>query len=105
MRKKLQTYYGVVAYKADKTPIKRAFHGRSKADAKARYFTYLAEHGPAERPNDLYTRAVATFIQAAVYFRSCVQYHIRAPCPETHTSGTWSYASGGCASGRCSAVL
>lgn len=57
MRKKLQIYYGIVAYKADKTPIKRAFHGRSKADAKARYFAYLEEHGPAERQNDLYTVA------------------------------------------------
>ena len=42
-KKKLQTYYGTVAYKADKTPVKRAFHGRSKADAKAKYFAYIAE--------------------------------------------------------------
>lgn len=34
MRKKLQTYQGVIAYKADKTPVKRVFYGRSKAEAK-----------------------------------------------------------------------
>ena len=54
-KKKLQTYYGTVAYKADKTPVKRAFHGRSKADAKAKYFAYIAEHGQAEKCSDLYT--------------------------------------------------
>ena len=30
MRKKLQIYNGIVAYKADKTPIKRAFTVRQK---------------------------------------------------------------------------
>lgn len=54
-KKKLQTYYGTVAYKADKTPVKRAFYGRSKADAKAKYFAYIAEHGQAEKCSDLYT--------------------------------------------------
>ena len=54
-KKKLQTYYGTVAYKADKTAVKRAFHGRSKADAKAKYFAYIAEHGQAEKCSDLYT--------------------------------------------------
>ena len=45
MRKKLQTYQGVIAYKADKTPVKRVFYGRSKAEAKAKYFCNIAEHG------------------------------------------------------------
>ena len=55
MRKKLQTYQGVIAYKADKTPVKRVFYGRSKAEAKAKYFAYIAEHGQAEKCSDLYT--------------------------------------------------
>ena len=56
-KKKLQTYYGTVAYKADKTPVKRAFYGRSKADAKAKYFAYIAEHGPVSYTHlDVYKR-------------------------------------------------
>lgn len=56
-RRKLQTYYGIVAYKADKTPIKRAFHGRTKTDARQKYAAYLEEKGPLEKPSDLYTVA------------------------------------------------
>ena len=36
---------------ADKTKL----DGRSKADAKAKYFAYIAEHGQAEKCSDLYT--------------------------------------------------
>lgn len=57
MRKKLQTYIGTVAYRADKTPIKRAFYGRTKADARQKYEVYIAQHGQPDKPNDLYTVA------------------------------------------------
>lgn len=75
MRKKLQTYQGVIAYKADKTPVKRVFYGRSKAEAKAKYFAYIAEHGQAEkmfRPvhGVGLGRAVAASVQAALHHRS-----------------------------------
>ena len=52
MRKKLQIYNGIVAYKADKTPIKRAFYGKTKADARQKYATYLEERGQPDKPND-----------------------------------------------------
>lgn len=57
MRKKLQIYNGIVAYKADKTPIKRAFYGKTKADARQKYAAYLEERGQPDKPNDLYTVA------------------------------------------------
>lgn len=57
MRKKLQTYNGIVAYKADKTPIKRAFYGRTKADARQKYEAYIAERGQPDKHSDLYTVA------------------------------------------------
>ena len=50
MRKKLQIYNGIVAYKADKTPIKRAFYGKTKADARQKYATYLEERGQLDKP-------------------------------------------------------
>ena len=69
MRKKLQTYYGVVAYKADKTPIKRAFHGRSKADAKARYFalSVLLSSSTASRSTDF---NISRFSESSVFLAS-----------------------------------
>ena len=57
MRKKLQIFNGTVAYKADKTPIKRAFYGRTKADARQKYEAYIAQHGQPDKHNDLYTVA------------------------------------------------
>ena len=55
MQKRLQVYTGVIAYKADQTPIKRSFYARTKAAAKQKYAAYLEERGRPDRCNDIYT--------------------------------------------------
>lgn len=55
MQKRLQVYTGIIAYKADKTPIKRAFYARTKSAAKQKYAAYLEERGRPDRCNDIYT--------------------------------------------------
>ena len=55
MQKKLRRITATIGFKADNTPIKKAFYGRSKAQAKARAEHWLESHGTPEKQADILT--------------------------------------------------
>ena len=55
MQKKLKKVAVTIGFKADNTPIKKAFYGRSTAQAKSRAERWLESHGTPEKQADILT--------------------------------------------------
>ena len=53
--KKLKKIAVTIGFKADNTPIKKAFYGRSTAQAKNRAERWLESHGTPEKQADILT--------------------------------------------------
>ena len=53
--KKLKKIAVTIGFKADNTPIKKAFYGRSTAQAKSRAERWLESHGTPEKQADILT--------------------------------------------------
>ena len=58
MQKKLRRITATIGFKADNTPIKKAFYGRSKAQAKARAEHWLESHGTPEKQADIHSISI-----------------------------------------------